>query len=135
MRLIIQQLRRHVLIGPAECSGNLIFLQSLLSDPKIRQPHIPARIYQYIFGFEVSISDAFLVQVVQTEDDLRDVEFDALLVELRVALEMVEEAAPAQIVHDDVVLLIGLKRKVTLDYERVVQTVYQKVSLHYITKY
>ena len=43
---------------------------------------------------------------------------------------MVEEAAPAQIVHDDVVLLVGLERKVTLDYERVVQTVYQEISLH-----
>jgi hypothetical protein len=135
MRLIIQQLRRHVLIGPAKRSRNLIFLQSLLGYPEIRQPHVPRRINEYIFGFEVSISDAFLVQVVQTEDDLHDVEFDAGLVELRVALEVVEEAAPAQIVHDDVVLLVGLERKVTLDYERVVQTVYQEVSLHYITKY
>jgi hypothetical protein len=75
MRLIIQQLRRHVLIGPAECGRNLIFLQSLLSDPEIRQPHIPGRIDEYIFGFEVSIRDAFLVKVIQAEDDLRDVEF------------------------------------------------------------
>jgi hypothetical protein len=109
-----------VILGHAEGGGaRVVALEALLRDAKVGEADVALAGEQNVLGLEVAIQNGGAVQVLEAEADLGGVEAHALLVELLLLLEVEEELATIDVVHDEVELLARLERVVEVDEERV----------------
>jgi len=71
-----------------------------IAEPKINQLQIVLVVEQKIFGLEISVNDAQLVQVLDRALDLLEELARLLLGQLLLLDDVVEEFAPRNILHD-----------------------------------
>ena len=93
-------LRRQILRRPTKRIRDLIPQQ--LRQPKVSQLYIPIITYQDILRFEIPIEHAALMQVPKGESDLSSVKLGSLLGEALDVLQVLEELAACDEIHEEV---------------------------------
>ena len=88
-----QDLRGHVLDGPAESVGHCTLVYGLFTQAEVCQLDVALAVQQDVLWLQVSVDDVERVEVGDGSDDLRDVEQSRIQVELPVAPEIREEFA------------------------------------------
>mmetsp|Transcript_30522 Transcript_30522/g.70950 ORF Transcript_30522/g.70950 Transcript_30522/m.70950 type:complete len:339 (-) Transcript_30522:357-1373(-) len=93
-----EHLRRHVLRSPAHAEHRLLVLNQG-RQPEVGQHRPASLVEQHVLGLHVAVEHAQLVQLLQREDDAREVEAQRLLVEDAPLLEQQPHVAAARRRH------------------------------------
>jgi hypothetical protein len=95
-----------VLGSTTESGGTIIITQqAFLGNTKVGHADVTIVSEQQVLGLEITVENTAVVQVFKTENNLGAVEASALLGELFVLLEMEEQLATVDVIHDKVQLL------------------------------
>ncbi len=104
-----QDLRRHVLNRAAECVGLIAFEDGLLAQAEVSEFDMANRVEKNVLRLQISVNDAFRVQVLQREQDLGQVEAGHVLHEDALALQLHEQLTATQVLEDQIQFAVGLK--------------------------
>ena len=107
--LVQEDLGGQVLGRAAEGVGRVVLGQVRLGETEVAEGDMAVGIQQDILRFEISIDDVVLMQVLQRQDQLGDVEFGPMLVEVTVLLEVPEELPTRHEVRNEVEVGGGLE--------------------------
>ena len=75
----LDDLRRQVLWGSAECVGHFVTLLLDLRQPKICELQVPVRVKNHILWLQISVYNTVLVQVLKSQQHLGGVEYRSSL--------------------------------------------------------
>lgn len=120
MTSFIQNLRSQVLRSSAEGVGHLIFFVDYLCEPEISQTDVAIFVHKNIFRFKVSVDDALLMQVTDSNSNLSTIKLGSLLVKSGNISEVHEELSSSDESHDEEDLLVGLENILHSNKERVI---------------
>ena len=98
-------------------SPSLVRLQALLGQTEIGDLHVALVVEKHVFGLQVSVNDAVLVETAKSFHQLGCVEAGASLAELLVLAQVVEKLSTVEEVHHEVELRRRLKGVVQLHDE------------------
>lgn len=119
-------LRGHVLRSAATRPPHLALVESF-GEPEVYQLHVAVLVDEDVLELQVSVGDALLVQVADTEHYLSYVELDFFLVEVATGLRIFIELESANKRHDEIKAELILEQIVHPSNERVLAV--QKYSL------
>ena len=103
----VQDLRGHVLHCAAEGEVELL-VRALLDAAKVCELDVSAPVQHDVLRLEVSVDDPLGVEVFQGEQHLAQVEDGRVLHQHSLLLQLHEELAPRQVLHDEVHLVTSL---------------------------
>lgn len=99
--------------------GSTLVVLEVLGQSKVRQDDMTIRRNQDIFGLEIAINDASLVQISESHDDLSDVESGPITAQTTPACQLGGQVATGMKVECKVQGVSIVKGIVQLDNERV----------------
>lgn len=79
---------------------------------------MPVLAEQDIFGFDIAVDDAALMQVGESQEYLYDIEARDVLTEPSVSLDKPKQLPPGAVLHDENKKLLSLKSKLHLNEKR-----------------
>lgn len=108
------------IFGRANDGSGSLPLGDEFGESVVGEGHVPIRVHEDVFWFEVAIHDVEGVEVLEGEEDLGGVEEGGVLGEELDLLEVGEEFSSAHELHDEVDVLCGLEGELEGDEEGVV---------------
>ena len=118
--LSAQNLWRKIFGSTTEGICGIRVLHIQLAETEVAQRDMPRVVEQDIFRLQVAVYDVEAVQVLERAQELSSVEARAVLVELALALEVVEQLAAVDEGHAKVEFVRGLEGELERHDERVV---------------
>ena len=116
MALVCDNFRRHILWCAAKCPS-FFFNRKLLGKTKICQLYVSRGIQKKILWFQVSVDDAFFMEVIKGEDDTSHIEPGGAVIEALVIPEDSPQLPAQARLHKHVQLFGIMECLVKLDYE------------------
>ena len=107
----VEYLRRHVLHGAAEGEAQLL-VRTLLNAAEVGELDVALPVQHYVLRLEVSVDNPGLVEVLYGEEDLGQVEDGRVLHQHPLLLELHEQLAPRQVLHDQVDFVSSLQKNI-----------------------
>ena len=107
----VEYLRRHVLHGAAEGEAQLL-VRALLDAAEVGELDVALPVQHYVLRLQVSVDDPVLVEMLQRQQDLRQVEDGRVLHQHPLFLELHEQLAPSQVLHDQVDFVSSLQKNI-----------------------
>jgi hypothetical protein len=89
----------------------MVLKHAFLRETEIREHCVPVRIQDYVIGFEVTEDDVAFVEVLESQNQLGEVEFNSLLRETLLSLQMLTQITSRAEVQDKKQLVNSLERE------------------------
>ena len=112
-----EKLRSYIFVCPTESVRLLQSFDPTFSYPKVCELDVAIFIKDDVFRFQITIENAFLMQIVECYDYLRSIELGLFFRELLLLLQMVKQTSATQVLHHKVVSFHGLKSPEDSHYE------------------
>ena len=106
----VDNLRSHVLHGAAKRVVELL-IGALLDAAEVGELDVAPPVQHHVLRLEVPVDDALGVEVLQGEQDLRQVEDGGVLHQHPLLLQLHEELSARQILHDQVDFVSSLEKQ------------------------